>query len=521
MPEQPVPLAWQLRAGVRLDAKYRNAVINELYEHEERVAAPLLDADTATVLTDALEARRTALLWALPTALVWIAGFFFAGWLFSLYAAGCAALFGAAVVLGDRTAPLPASAAARRPGPAARLAGGALRALGRSVLLGYAVLAVPTARSADWPTAAAAFGGPALLAAVTWAHRTAIVKRLGRVTQPHASVEQPRSLRLGRITQLLRAEQGSALVVNRPGTPFPGSGRVVSSVGLTVDVRGRTDGLFAPALLTRVARAVREMPHFVDQVDEVFLLPEERAPARHPLARSPYWPHDTTSPSARPGTRWLRIVSRSPGPHLTTVFVQIRRDGRFLSIEQSTCVLPPVRRDFTHLPGSRYDPYDSSQRPASGVQVLSQVLVRSPLASATLLAELATWSLRQVRRMSSPPSGRPPSGPHTSIRELAAEPDLPALAAADAERISRAVRLLVLDTVRAALRDQGLSAPGLDEDQAEVYGVQSGGIHIGNISPGTLATGYSARARGTTSHTSPGPTTNPDDDSWEDDDDLG
>lgn len=52
----------------------------------------------------------------------------------------------------------------------------------------------------------------------------------------------------------------------------------------------------------------------------------------------------------------------------------------------------------------------------------------------------------------------------------------------------------------------------------EQHGVaQSGGIYIGNISPGSAAFGSQARAGDITRHTSPGPTTNPDDDSWEDD----
>ncbi|MFD1273838.1 hypothetical protein ACFQ51_25490 [Streptomyces kaempferi] len=48
-----------LCAGTYLDAGYRDAVIEELYVHEERLAAPSLGHDAARVLAHALRARRS------------------------------------------------------------------------------------------------------------------------------------------------------------------------------------------------------------------------------------------------------------------------------------------------------------------------------------------------------------------------------------------------------------------------------------------------------------------------------
>lgn len=459
-------------AGVHLDTRYRNAVIDELYEHAERYSAPSYDVDAAAVLAEALNARRTALRWAVPMALLWIAGFFFAGWLFALYAAGCAALSGAVALRMSRH-------------PLVRLTAGIPRVLGGSALVAYVAIAVATARTADWPEVAGAFGVPVLMTAVAGAHRAAVERRL-RVIGSSAYRGPAQPPRFDVISALIRADRTSPVTIYRDAAPFLGSGAVRDSIALATEVRGRTRAFDVSDALRGVARAVEAVPGLAAQVDERVLLPEEGVPHR-PL--SPLPPGDLP-----PSARWLRIVSRGVGSQLTTVFVQIRLDGPILFVQQVTCALPPVRRQFT---------------PSKAWSRLGRALT----APAALPAELGAWPVRWVRLLPSPATG-----PHASIRELAAEPDLPPLAAADAERISRTVHLLVLDALRATLRDRGLSAPGLAEGPAESHGVVPGGaIHIGNMSGGSLATGSQARAGDITRHTSPGPTTNPDDDSWEDD----
>ncbi|PKV87488.1 hypothetical protein BX283_5087 [Streptomyces sp. TLI_146] len=455
-------------SGVHLDTRYRNAVIDELYEHGERYSAQSYDVDAAAVLAEALHARRTALRWAVPMALLWIAGLLFAGPLYVLYAAGCAALSGAVALR-----------AARR--PAARVTAGALRVLGGAVLAASAALAVATARTADWPEVTAAFAGPVLMAGVAGAHRAAVWGRLRVIRSSYRVPTRP-----GRISALIQADGMSPVTIYRDATPFLGSGAVRDSLALATEVRGPTGAFDVSDVLRGIARAVEAVPGLAAQVDERFLLPDEGVSHR----RLPPWSPNGHPPSAR----WLRIVSRGLGSQLTTVFVQIRLDGPVLFVQQVTCALPPVRREFT-VPGRAWS-----------------WPVRALTAPAALPAELGAWSVRWMRRFPSPPGG-----PRSSIRELAAEPDLPPLAAADAGRISRTVHLLVLGALRATLRDQGLSAPGLDERHQESHVVHGGGIYIGNMAGGSFVTGDSGRAVGTTRHTSPGPTTNPDDDSWEDD----
>ncbi|MFE9373534.1 hypothetical protein ACFYM2_27710 [Streptomyces sp. NPDC006711] len=61
-----------MAAGTYLDAEYRDAVIDELYVHEERIVAPSLGFDAARVLAHALRARTLELAWALGILALWL-----------------------------------------------------------------------------------------------------------------------------------------------------------------------------------------------------------------------------------------------------------------------------------------------------------------------------------------------------------------------------------------------------------------------------------------------------------------
>ncbi|KQX59065.1 MULTISPECIES: hypothetical protein [unclassified Streptomyces] len=61
-----------LCAGAYLDDAFRDAVVDELYVHEERFAAPSLGFDASRVLAHALRARRVELGWAAGILALWI-----------------------------------------------------------------------------------------------------------------------------------------------------------------------------------------------------------------------------------------------------------------------------------------------------------------------------------------------------------------------------------------------------------------------------------------------------------------
>ncbi|MER0447818.1 hypothetical protein ABR738_25250 [Streptomyces sp. Edi4] len=61
-----------MAAGTYLDTEYRDAVIDELYVHEERIVAPSLGFDAARVLAHALRARTLELAWSLGILALWL-----------------------------------------------------------------------------------------------------------------------------------------------------------------------------------------------------------------------------------------------------------------------------------------------------------------------------------------------------------------------------------------------------------------------------------------------------------------
>ncbi|GAA0305192.1 hypothetical protein GCM10010302_49790 [Streptomyces polychromogenes] len=63
-----------LCAGTYLDGTYRDRVIDELYVHEERIAAPSYGFDATRVLAHALRARRVELAWAGGIIAAWLVG---------------------------------------------------------------------------------------------------------------------------------------------------------------------------------------------------------------------------------------------------------------------------------------------------------------------------------------------------------------------------------------------------------------------------------------------------------------
>ncbi|MFF3751119.1 hypothetical protein ACFYYH_11750 [Streptomyces sp. NPDC002018] len=60
-----------LCAGVHLDGDFRDAVLDELYTHEERFTAPSTGFDAARVLAHALRARRIELAWGVGMLVLW------------------------------------------------------------------------------------------------------------------------------------------------------------------------------------------------------------------------------------------------------------------------------------------------------------------------------------------------------------------------------------------------------------------------------------------------------------------
>lgn len=94
-----------LCAGTYLDAGYRDAVIEELYVHEERLAAPSLGHDAARVLAHALRARRLDVGWAAAILGLWAVGFPLSNYLLAALLLPCLVLATASWIRGARERP--------------------------------------------------------------------------------------------------------------------------------------------------------------------------------------------------------------------------------------------------------------------------------------------------------------------------------------------------------------------------------------------------------------------------------
>ncbi|CAM5299730.1 putative protein OS=Streptomyces antimycoticus OX=68175 GN=SANT12839_043370 PE=4 SV=1 [Streptomyces antimycoticus] len=156
-----------LCAGAYLDDDFRDAVLDELYVHEERAVAPSLGIDAARVLAHALRARRLEACWTALLVSLWVLDFLLAQGFFYLFLLSCALLLLAAWARGGAMGPFRAD----YPGAdgvtvTRRRAAAVLRVLGCLILLSYAVSAVTQAFTGEPGTSGLQDFAPALAAGV-------------------------------------------------------------------------------------------------------------------------------------------------------------------------------------------------------------------------------------------------------------------------------------------------------------------------------------------------------------------
>ncbi|MFE9554034.1 hypothetical protein ACFYOD_11200 [Streptomyces sp. NPDC006703] len=89
-----------MAAGAYLDEEYRDAVIDELYVHEERIVAPSLGFDAARVLAHALRARNLEIAWSLGILVLWVLGVVVTDYAFLVILVPCLLLGAARLIRG-------------------------------------------------------------------------------------------------------------------------------------------------------------------------------------------------------------------------------------------------------------------------------------------------------------------------------------------------------------------------------------------------------------------------------------
>nr|WP_244282920.1 hypothetical protein [Streptomyces flavidovirens] len=278
-----------LCAGVYLDDGYRDAVIDELYVHEERIAAPSYGFDAARVLAHALRARRTELAWAAGVVALWVFAVLLTGGVFVVLVGPCLMLSLAGWLRGS----------SRQPPLYRRVPAFLLRWYGRILLAVILAGLVLTAFGFDGsessgdsggyrysggdgygdgygdsgpfgdtdsfgandllaPATGSSLGGSgtawgilalfAVLTAVVALRRGQFARILTSELSPqqfpnHAAdpAERGQGSRFGRLVRYIRVEQHAPLVMYNASQPFCGAGVPYQPWNLSVELRPRKD----------------------------------------------------------------------------------------------------------------------------------------------------------------------------------------------------------------------------------------------------------------------------------------
>ncbi|MEU5902079.1 MULTISPECIES: hypothetical protein [Streptomyces] len=363
MPETPVGASGQqdraatrrMCAGVYLDAEYRTAVIQQVYNARKRRVAPSYGYDLVPVLAHAWRA------WWLATA----ANALIVAVLGVAYAARPAAAFLATAVLVDLT--LLVSFAARSSG---RTGDGPPRAHARGLVAAAlaTVVAVAIVVATDGPRGFTVAAVIILVLCLVLA--TVSVLRQLALNGLRAGLEAERPLRMNRRLSVIDGQQRHPMVVYTAEVPFIGSGRRLGTWSFaqrlveTKGIGGEKDVEFTKKpfptwdLVEELRRAITALGTEDD--------PETRLPGlmvtdslfvegRYAMG---YARELTDTPNSDMVRRMLDSPTETArhyltcrveswgGDLVTTIFVHVSLQGRTLYIEFTTCGLAPTRLEY-------------------------------------------------------------------------------------------------------------------------------------------------------------------------------
>ncbi|MER8042429.1 hypothetical protein [Streptomyces sp. NPDC094032] len=520
-----------LCAGTYLDDRFRDAVIDELYVHEERVAAPSLGVDAARVLAHALRARRIELGWAAAILALWIIAFPLTKGLVMFFALPFV-LLGIARWVRGRSARAPLY----RTVPAfllrwygrltliqtvllllvLALAGeetrwNLLSGLGDwGELLGLAVSGLTqdlwgVGRLEVWLTLAV----PALLAWAVATQRGQFARALtGELSTDHFAnlaadpAEQAQGARFRRLRDRIRTEQHARLVMYRSENPFCGAGEPYEPWSLSVELRPRKnlegrapEPLDNSAIMRHIVPLVEALrvpsPHSSPEItaavrdrlreleiDEVVFLPVDGL--RMARAAIPYTPEffelhrsSAIEEGGEPRRHFLRIRVGGWGEEIvTTVFVRVHTQGGMLMLEVAPHVLRPVAPLYRYADRIAHR-YRHNHHFGKAVWALGQ----APRAAGQSFVTLGRALAHQWRQLTGGHAKALPEGPWASVRELGSEDEASLFQEMDVSRYLKSVQDRVANGVTVALRQAGYETA---EFEQKIVHVAEGGTFIEN-----------------------------------------
>ncbi|MGA5191748.1 hypothetical protein [Streptomyces exfoliatus] len=519
-----------LCAGTYLDDGFRDAVIDQLYVHEERFAAPSLGFDASRVLAHALRARRVELGWALGILALWIVAIPLTKGMIALLIAPFLVLALARWIRG-RSAAAPVYR---------RVPAFILRWYGRIMLL-QAVLLLFFLAVGDDDSAGGLLGdlfeasellgfavglasqgmwgiGPlevwitiVVPLLVAWAVATqqgqfarALTQELSRERFPDQRsdpAEQAQGVRSRRLRDRIRVEQHARLIMYGADDPFRGAGEPYEPWSLSVELRPRKnlDGkapepLDNSAIMRHVVPLVEALrvpsPHGSPQaqaavrdrlreleIDEVVFLPVDGLPAREAAPYSPEGFESHRSGSIEEGgeTRrhFLRIRVGGWGEEVvTTVFVRVHTQGGMLMLEVAPHVLRPVKPLYRYADRVAHR-YRHNHHFGKAVWALGQ----TPRSAGQALVTLGRSLGHGCRLLTGGHTNALPEGPAVSVRELGSDDEASLFQEMDASRYLKSVQDRVANGVTVALREAGYETA---EFEQRIVHVAEGATFIEN-----------------------------------------
>ncbi|MGW7640528.1 hypothetical protein [Streptomyces decoyicus] len=521
-----------------MDDAFRDAVIDELYVHEERFAAPSLGIDAARVLAHALRARRLQLGWAAGILLLWIVALPLTSGLAALYLFPIILMALGRVV---RRAPIPQAAA--------RFLSFALRWYGRLTLALFVLSLLVTAFGASigilavgWPfsslfsddasdsfygsgsgyssygsglgTSYGAVSGvlsavwvalllPLAVAVLVGLQRgqfaRVLARELSRERFPDVMAdpaERSEGYRFRRLRDRVRIEQHGPLVMYRAADPFCGAGYPYKTWSLSVELNPRADREAEPldngAILARivplvaalrvpsphgspaVAAAVRDRLRAME-IDECVFLPAEGLPSRE------------AAPYAPAAFEEHRVRAVEEGGETRRHFLRIRVGGWNEGVVTTIFVRVHTQGGMLMLEVAPHVLWPLRQLFQDADRIAHQyrhhhhfgkavwALARTPRSVGHALGTLVSGLWSAWRLATAGHGAALPEGPGASVRELGSYGESSLFQDMDVARYLKTIQQRVAAGVTTALHEAGYQT---DEFEQRIVHVAEGGVYV-------------------------------------------
>lgn len=549
-----------LCTGAYIHRAFRAKVIEELYVHEERFAAPSYGIDAVRVLAHALRARRIELAWAVGMLALWVLATKLTGGMFLLLLAPCVLLALASFVKGtgkQSTGPRRAGALVIRWYGRAVLAWLLLTIISRGFgsadpyeeetswfdevigwfqfLVGF--LPGGTGGSfaglepgLSWLT----LGAFALSTAAVGAQRAQFVQTMAKELSVRGfgdlrgdPAEAFVGSRYERLGKRIAVEQQSPLIMYGAADPFRGAGLPFQTWELAVELKPREDcpqvRIDNRTILDRIRPLVEALrtPSAHDSseqsgsagpgavrdrlrelvVDECVFLPVLGLRAREdaPYGEDCFRQHLAGAVEEGGETRrhFLRIrVGGWNEEVVVTVFVRVHTQGGMLMLEIAPHVLLPVLPAFAEADREAY-----RFRRNNWFGKVAWALAHTPAVPVRSVATLAGGLISGWQVLAGGHRGALPEGPQVSVRELGSDVEVSLFQGMDATRYLKSIQDRVAGGVKAALYEAGWQT---GEFEQKVINIGSGGVLIGSVNNSAVGIGKGASAATSNSGSLPG-----------------